>query len=154
MKRSREAAKYILSDFISAAVAWFLFNWLRYEEMAVYEGATSFTNYLSYTPVIKGQLIIPFFWLALYYFSGYYNKWLAKSRLTELFSTFVTVLIGVVFIFFVVVLNDLPRSFHVYYELFFSLFGLQFLMTYIPRLAITQSGIRKINSQGNGQRKF
>ena len=147
MKRSRQAAKYILSDFVSAAVAWFLFNWLRYEEMAVYEGATSFANYLSYTPVIKGQLIIPFFWLALYYFSGYYNKWLAKSRLTELFSTFVTVLIGVVFIFFVVVLNDLPRSFHVYYELFFSLFGLQFFMTYIPRLAITQSGIRKIKSR-------
>lgn len=147
MKRNRQAAKYILSDFVSAAVAWFLFNWLRYEEMAVYEGATSFANYLSYTPVIKGQLIIPFFWLALYYFSGYYNKWLAKSRLTELFSTFVTVLIGVVFIFFVVVLNDLPRSFHVYYELFFSLFGLQFLMTYIPRLVITQSGIRKIKSR-------
>ena len=78
MKRSREAAKYILSDFISAAVAWFLFNWLRYEEMAVYEGATSFTNYLSYTPVIKGQLIIQFFWLDLYYLLGYYNKWVYK----------------------------------------------------------------------------
>lgn len=147
MKRSRQAGKYILSDFISAAVAWFLFNWLRYEEVAVYEGATSFFEYLRYLQVLKGQLFVPFFWLALYYFSGYYNKPFGKSRLTEVFSTFVTVLIGVVFIFFVVVLNDLPRSFHIYYELFFVLFGLQFFLTYIPRLAITQSGLRKIKSR-------
>ena len=147
MKRNRQAVKYIVSDFVSAAVVWFLFNWLRFEEMAMYEVATSFTNYLTYIQVLKGQLFVPFFWLILYYFSGYYNKPLGKSRLTELFSTFVTVLIGVVFIFFVVVLNDLPRSFHIYYELFFALLGLQFLMTYIPRLIITQSGLRKIKSR-------
>ena len=147
MKRNRQAVKYIVSDFVSAAVVWFLFNWLRFEEMAMYEVATSFTNYLTYIQVLKGQLFVPFFWLILYYFSGYYNKPLGKSRLTELFSTFVTVLIGVVFIFFVVVLNDLPRSFHIYYELFFALLGLQFFMTYIPRLIITQSGLRKINSR-------
>lgn len=147
MKRSRQAGKYILSDFISAAVVWFLFNWLRYEEVAVYEGATSFGDYLRYLQVLKGQLFVPFFWLALYYFSGYYNKPFGKSRLTEVFSTFVTVLIGVIFIFFVVVLNDLPRSFHIYYELFFVLFGLQFFLTYIPRLAITQSGLKKIKSR-------
>lgn len=147
MKRNREALKYILPDFISACVAWFLFNWLRYQEVAVYEGATSFSTYLNYDQVLKGQLLVPFFWMGLYYFSGYYNKPLAKSRLTELFSTFVTVLIGVVFIFFVVVLNDLPRSFHIYYELFFVLFGLQFVLTYIPRLAVTQYGLKKIRNR-------
>lgn len=133
MKRSREAAKYIFSDFIfGSRNAWFLFNWLRYEELAVYEGATSFTSYLGYMQVLKGQLFVPFFWLILYYFSGYYNKPFGKSRLTELFSTFVTTLIGVVFIFFVVVLNDLPRSFHIYYELFFVLLGLQFFRRIFP----------------------
>lgn len=147
MKKIRQTGKYILADFISAAVVWLLFNWLRYEEMAVYEGATSFGDYLTYLQVIKGQLLIPFFWLILYYFSGYYNKPFGKSRLTELFSTFVTSLIGSVLIFFIVVLNDLPRSFHIYYELFFALFGLQFVLTYIPRLMITQAGLRKIKSR-------
>ena len=70
MKKSRQAGKYILSDFISAAVAWFLFNLLRYKEVAIYEGASSFSNYLAYLQVLKGQLLIPFFWLILYYFSG------------------------------------------------------------------------------------
>lgn len=147
MKKIRQTGKYILADFISAAVVWLLFNWLRYEEMAVYEVASSFGNYLTYLQVIKGQLLIPFFWLILYYFSGYYNKPFGKSRLTELFSTFVTSLIGSVLIFFIVVLNDLPRSFHIYYELFFALFGLQFVLTYIPRLMITQAGLRKIKSR-------
>ena len=41
-------------------------------------------------------------------------------------------------------LNDLPRSYHVYYDMFFSLWGLQFVLTYIPRLLITQAGLRKI----------
>ena len=69
MKKA-EAEKYILSDFISAAVAWFLFNWLRYEELAYMRGATSFTSYLGYMQVLKGQLFVPFFWLILYYFFG------------------------------------------------------------------------------------
>lgn len=147
MKKSRQAGKYILSDFISAAVAWFLFNWLRYEELAIYQGASSFLGYLAYVQVLSGLFLIPLFWLILYYFAGYYNKPFGKSRLTELFSTFVTTLIGVVLIFFIVVLNDLPRSFHIYYELFFVLFGLHFVLTYFPRLMITQAGLRKIKSR-------
>ncbi len=145
-KSSRQRIKYIVSDFVAATVVWFLFNWLRFEEVAVYEGATSFAEYLKYAQVVKGQLFVPFFWIVLYYFSGYYNRPIGKSRLAELFVTLVTVLIGVVFIFFVVVLNDLPRSFHIYYELFFTLLGMQFFATYIPRLVITLSGLRKVRS--------
>ena len=52
--------------------------------------------------------------------------------------------IGVVILFFALVLNDLPRSYHVYYDMFFSLWGLQFALTYVPRLLITQAGLRKI----------
>ena len=147
MKRSKQAVKYILSDFISASIAWLLFNVLRYEVFAINEGASSLLNYLQYPMVLIGQVVIPFFWLILYYFSGYYNKPLGKSRLTELFLTFITVLIGTLVVFFVLVLNDIPRSFRVYYELFFGLFSLQFLSTYIPRLVITQRGIQKIENR-------
>lgn len=147
MKKSEQVGKYILSDFLSASLAWLLFNLLRFYEMAIYEGFGSFADYLSHTQVIKGYLLIPFFWLILYFFSGYYNKTLGKSRLTELFSTFLTVLVGVVLLFFVIVLNDLPRSFEIYYKLFFGLLILQFTLTYIPRLLITQCGIDKIKSR-------
>lgn len=147
MKKSKQAGKYILSDYISASVAWLLFNILRYEVFAIDEGASSLLDYLQYPGVLIGQALIPFFWLILYYFSGYYNKPFGKSRLTELFTTFITVLIGTLVVFFVLMLDDIPRSIKVYYKLFFGLFGLQFIVTYIPRLLITQDGVSKIKSR-------
>lgn len=148
MKRSKQAGKYILSDFISASVAWLLFNILRYEILFIInEGTDSLLDYLQYPGVLTGQIVIPFFWLVLYYFSGYYNKPFGKSRLTELFSTFITVLIGTIFVFFALLLDDIPRSINIYYRLFFGMFGLQFFITYIPRLLITQSGVRKIKNR-------
>lgn len=147
MKKSKQAGKYILSDFISASVAWLLFNILRYEVFAIDEGADSLLDYLQYPGVLGGQVVIPLFWLVLYYFSGYYNKPFGKSRLTELFSTFITVLIGTVFVFFALLLDDISRSIDIYYKLFFGMFGLQFFITYIPRLLITQSGMRKIKNR-------
>ena len=147
MKKSKQAGKYILSDFISASVAWLLFNILRYEVFAIDEEADSLLDYLQYPGVLGGQVVIPLFWLVLYYFSGYYNKPFGKSRLTELFSTFITVLIGTVFVFFALLLDDIPRSIDIYYKLFFGMFGLQFFITYIPRLLITQSGMRKIKNR-------
>lgn len=147
MKKSKQAGKYILSDFISASVAWLLFNIFRYEVFAIDEGADSLLDYLQYPGVLGGQVVIPLFWLVLYYFSGYYNKPFGKSRLTELFSTFITVLIGTVFVFFALLLDDIPRSIDIYYKLFFGMFGLQFFITYIPRLLITQSGMRKIKNR-------
>ena len=148
MKRSKQAGKYILSDFVSASVAWLLFNILRYEILFIInEGTDSLLDYLQYPGVLTGQIVIPFFWLVLYYFSGYYNKPFGKSRLTELFSTFITVLIGTIFVFFALLLDDIPRSINIYYRLFFGMFGLQFFITYIPRLLITQSGVRKIKNR-------
>lgn len=147
MKKSKQAAKYILSDFVSASVAWLLFNILRYEVFAIDEGASSLLGYLQYSGIINGQIVIPFFWLVLHYFSGYYNKPFGKSRLTEFFLTFITVLIGVIIVFFTLVLDDIPRSFKIYYLLFFGMFGLQFLFTYIPRLLITLNGIKRTENR-------
>jgi exopolysaccharide biosynthesis polyprenyl glycosylphosphotransferase len=93
---------------------------------------------------VKGEILIPIFWFLLYYFSGYYNKPFGKSRINEIFNTFVTIIIGVVFIFFVVVLDDLPESFHIYYIIFFSYLFMQFFFTYICRYLITNHALRKV----------
>ncbi|MDL2255270.1 sugar transferase [Parabacteroides sp. OttesenSCG-928-K15] len=143
MTSKGQLRKYILADFLAASVTWLLFNVLRFYEVAVYLGFDTLGSYLSSYQVWKGQLLVPLFWMVLYYFSGYYNKPLGKSRLTEFFSTFITVVIGGIFVFFVIVLNDLPRSFEIYYELFFTLLGLQFVITYIPRVWITQVALNK-----------
>ena len=150
MKKSVQAGKYIVSDFIASSVVWLLFNLIRYEEVAVYEGFDTVGAFLLHIPSLKGQLLIPFFWFVLYWFSGYYNKPFGKSRLTELFSTLGSVSIGVVILFFALVLNDLPRSYHVYYDMFFSLWGLQFVLTYIPPVIDYAGRVTEDKVQGMG----
>lgn len=144
MNKSKQTAKYILSDYIAASIAWFLFNILRYKLFAAYEGASSLLNYLRYDVVVLGQILIPFFWLIIYYFSGYYNKPFGKSRFAEFSTTFFSVLIGTVIIFFSLMLNDVPRAINVYYKFFLGLFSIQFIITYMFRLLITLQTLRKI----------
>ena len=142
MNRQRQTIKYVFTDFFTAALAWLLFNLLRFSEVAQYE-FSSLANFLMHYQVMEGQVLIPLFWLIIYFFSGYYNKPFGKSRIGELFTTLATVTMGSVMIFFIVVLNDLPQSFHIYYRLFFYLYGLQFFLTYTGRIVITSHALRK-----------
>ncbi|MDR2679905.1 MAG: sugar transferase [Tannerella sp.] len=143
MDKRRQRIKYILTDFTTASVTWLLFNLLRFREAAHYDFASP-GDFLLYGQVLKGQILIPLFWLALYFFSGYYNKPFRKSRIGEFFTTFVTAAVGSVVIFFTVLLNELPRSFHVYYELFFALCAIQFVLTYSGRAVITSRSLKKL----------
>ena len=142
ISKQKQRIKYVLTDFVTAAIAWLLFNLLRFYEVAQYD-FNSLPDYLLFYQVLEGQVLIPLCWLALYFFSGYYNKPFGKSRVGELFSTLVTTITGSVLIFFIVLLNDLPESFHIYYKLFFALCGLQFLLTYIGRASITYHALKK-----------
>ena len=144
MNKYKQRLKYLIVDFLTAFAVWLLLSSLRFYEVAQYEGFGSIGTFLLFGQVLKGQVIIPFFWLLLYYFSGYYNQAFGKSRIGELFSTFVTVSIGVVLVFFIVVLDDLPQSFEIYYTIFFSYYFLQFFTTYICRYLITSHALRKM----------
>lgn len=135
-----------MSDFLTASVVWLAFNVFRYQKLAVHHGYSSLGSYLQSPVVSEGQILVPLMWLVLYYFSGYYNRPYGKSRLGELFLTFVSVTIGVVVIFLALVLNDLPVVSQTYYQFFFFLYGLQFGLTYLVRLLITQDCLRKIKS--------
>ena len=142
ISKRNQRIKYVLTDFVTAAIAWLLFNVLRYFEVAQYD-FSSLTDYLLFYQVLEGQVLIPLCWLIIYFFTGYYNKPLGKTRISELFSTFVAVALGSVLIFFIVVLNDLPESFQIYYKLFFALCGLHFFLTYTGRISITYHALKK-----------
>ncbi|MDR1631639.1 MAG: sugar transferase [Dysgonamonadaceae bacterium] len=146
MKKKSQLFKYLLADYISANLAWFVFNIVRYYLVAQYE-FSSLAGFMGYIHVVKGQIVIPFGWLILHYYSGYYNKMLEKSRLSEFFTTFATVLIGTVVIFFGIVLANLPESIRIYYEQFSCLFLFTFLFTYTFRLFITNHAAKKIKNR-------
>jgi exopolysaccharide biosynthesis polyprenyl glycosylphosphotransferase len=134
--------KYILSDFLAAAISWSLFFLYR---KVFFENIKDISlETLNNSSYFLGLSIIPVFWVGLYYFSGEYNNLMRKSRLQELAATIKLTLVGSVILFFVLILDDYITSYKNYYNSFLTLFLLQSTITYFPRLFITSSTIRKI----------
>ena len=144
MRRKSQLFKYLIADYTAANLAWFIFNIVRYYEIARYDGFETLSGFLLYRNVILGQVIVSFGWLILYYYSGYYNRIFEKSRLSEFFATFATVLIGTIVLFFALLLKILPDSILVYYTQLSYLFIFTFGLTYLFRVIITHQTAQKI----------
>ncbi len=149
MNKKLQIFRYLISDFIAAAIAWTLFFAYRkkYIESVKFDISVQFEPTATF---YKGLILIPIFWIILYYLSGYYKDIYRKSRLKELWKTFATTLIGVVIIFFLLILDDEVISYKSYYLSFVSLFLLHFSITYFPRLILTTRTNHKIQSKKIG----
>lgn len=149
MNKKLQTIRYLLFDFFTAAVAWTLFFAFRkkYIESVKFDINLSFEFSETF---YKGLILIPIFWLVVYYLSGYYKNIYRKSRLKELWQTFITTLIGVVIIFFISILDDEVISYKSYYLSFFALFLLHFTITYFPRLLLTTRTNHRIHSKKIG----
>jgi len=146
MNKYKQLFKYLVSDFLSAAAAWTFFF--------IYRKTQVEPEKFGYTPPLQFNYkfflalgIIPFFWLFLYYLNGYYNHIYRKSRLEELGQTMLMSLVGVVVIFFALILDDIVNSYMYYYSLIIVLFSIHFLLTYIPRVVITTKTNHKIQQR-------
>lgn len=138
MKKRKQIIKYVCADLLAISITWLVFNVLRFHLDAKAEFA-SLSEFLTYSTVLKGQLLSSVFTVLIFYHSGYYNQPFRKSRLSELVTTFNSSLIATFLLFFLFVINDLPRDYSVYYVLLSALFLLLFILTYSFRLIITQS---------------
>jgi len=147
MRKKSQLFKYLFADYIAANLAWFAFNVIRYYQIASYNGFSALSDFLLWRNVLIGQIIVPFGWLILYYYSGYYNKLFEKSRLSEFFTTVSTVFIGSIVLFFALLLKILPDTIRVYYEQLSYLFFFTFGFTYLFRLLITNWTARKIRNR-------
>ena len=144
MKNTRlQRLKYLIPDAFAAALAYtllYIFRKTVIEPRAFgYKVPVTFSH-----EFYLGVILIPLFWLVLYYFTGYYKDVYRKSRLAEFGQTFFSTLTGTVVIFFAVILDDIVGNYHSYYQSFLVLFGFQFLLTYIPRLLVTTSTLKRI----------
>jgi exopolysaccharide biosynthesis polyprenyl glycosylphosphotransferase len=145
MSQKKQLLKYLFFDLASAGIAWTLFYIYR----KVYIESLSFGHRVPLdfgSRFWLGLSIVPVFWVLLYYASGYYREVLRKSRLAELWFTFRMTFLGVIILFFVILLDDVVDNYSNYYRSFAILFLLQFLITYIPRLIITSATSRLIHS--------
>ena len=151
MNKNRLATLYFVVDWIASIVAWTLFYLFRKAHEDLYINYWDRITHSFVTPSFwLGVIIIPICWLMLHAVTGAYEKVYQKSRLKELGQTFFLTLLGVVVLFFVVILDDEVVSYKSYYQSFIALFTLQFLITYIPRLIITTTVISRIRSRKIG----
>ncbi len=130
-RRRRELLWYIFFDFLSALVAWALFY--SYRKMVVEQ--VSFSWQLFYDiKLLYGLILIPIGWLLLYAIFDSYKDTYRLSRLSELSKTFFMSFIGVLFLFFVLILDDVVSGYTSYYQSFGVLFSLHFFITGIVRM--------------------
>lgn len=146
MNKKRQVAKYVIADLLAAALAWSLFFLYR---KAIHDPAIQANLGAIYADAnyFLGITIIPLFWLTMYIMAGTYRRIYRKSRLKELGQTLGISLLGVLIIFFALILDDDVISYKTYYQSFVVLFGLHFGLTYPLRLIITTITARKIHKK-------
>ena len=147
--KKKQTAKYIVFDTLSAMLAWaslFLFRKIFVEQMGFHDAGQVFCD----TNFWLGLVLVPIGWLSLYTLQGTYRNVLRKARVKELIDTAVASLIGVIVIFFVLLIDDEITTYRNYYASFLFLLAVHFLLTYALRVAVTSQTARKVHTRQLG----
>lgn len=149
MNKPWQVAKYLILDILASAISWIVF--FVYRKAIIEPQRFGIDIPIEFNSrFFIGLIFIPFFWVTIYYITGFYRNIFRRSRLIELWQTFSTALAGVIVIFFTLILDDFIHTYKNYYQLFFTLFGLHFGLTYFFRLIITTQTIHKIHQRKIG----
>jgi exopolysaccharide biosynthesis polyprenyl glycosylphosphotransferase len=150
MKNQRkQRLLYVLFDFLAAMAAWVLFFLFRkiYIEPQVFGTDVPITLGPRFW---IGTIGLPFAWILLYYFTGFYKDMFRRSRLDDFIRTLLSSLLGVVVIFFLLILDDIIRDYTTYYILALTLFFLHFTFVLIPRMILTGRTVAKVHRREIG----
>ena len=133
MKSSKQISItwYAVIDFITAAMAWASFFFIR--KWLLKETVTEGSQFMHNPKFWLGIFLIPLGWLALYTLVGSYRRLYKKSRLFEFTITFICSLIGCIVLFFVFLLDDVQNNYTYYYLAFLCLFSVHFILTFWAR---------------------
>ncbi|ULQ54648.1 sugar transferase [Flavihumibacter fluvii] len=129
--RSIHPAWYALSDYLAAALVWFMFFLVR-NKLLGFPGLRD-DHFFINNGILEGLAILPVIWVLFYFLLGSYGSLYKKSRLREFTITFVASLIGCTTIFFLILLNDDEKTLSYYYTIFLTLLALQTSFTFAGR---------------------
>jgi len=138
MKKKYLWLVFLFFDWLSAASAWFCFNFFR---------KTYIENYhfeLNYK-LIYSTIIISVLWVLLYAALGQYKNAYKKYRIKEVTQTISQSLLGIILIFFGLLLDDQINSYQDYYNLVLAIIILHTTLTFLPRIIITSNLVSKIH---------
>jgi len=152
MKNQRkQKILYILFDFLAAMLAWVLFFLYRkiYIEPQVFGTEVPITLGPRFW---TGVISLPIAWIMLYYFTGFYKNVFRRSRLDDFIRTLLSSLLGVVIVFFLLILDDAILDYTHYYSLFITLFLLHFTLVLFPRIVLTSRTVTRVHRRDIGFR--
>lgn len=142
-------ARYVLADLVGSAVAWTLFYLYRKLVLEPIKFGYAVPVELD-ANYLKGLIVIPLFWFGLYTIMGGYREIHRRYRILELGQTLLISFIGVVVIFFVLLLDDEVANYTYYYRSFLALFGLHFGINFLLRFLLTSATVRKVHDRRIG----
>lgn len=148
MNKLRQRLKHIFADWLSATLAWGLFY--GYRKLVIESEKFGYDVFVLDKKFYLGILLIPVFWVAIYALVGAYRNVFRKSRLKELGQTLYISVIGVLIIFFSLLLDDTVISYKSYYHTFFTLFFLHFFITALFRIILSTQTVRRIHRKEIG----
>jgi len=138
--------KYILADFITAGIGFFLFDIFRFYTLPGDLTGADLWSFLTTGHLIAEQCLVPLLVITLYTLFGSYNKGntLYKSRLEETLTTLMVSFIAMLVIFFAALINDNIPERATNYELMSALFAALFVPTFILRILILRANAKEI----------
>lgn len=147
VSQKSQRAAYIIADYITASIAFAIFNLARYYISDSYTGYVNFESFIFSSKLLFEQAIIPFLLLGVYGLSGYYNNPLMRSRIEDLVMSFEASCINTAIIYLALFVNEQGIRKGTHYEIVLILFGLLFILTYIGRFIVTTHIFYKIRSR-------
>lgn len=134
--RRKQQLWYVIADLISSELVWLcflLFRWIVYEGRVEVLQDALIPAFDFWPPLI----VYPLVCLVVYYLSGYYLRPFQKPLWREFLRTFGSAIVISLLFFFIIIIDDPTENYRRYLVSLGVLFGLQFTLSYIPRLTIT-----------------
>ena len=142
-QRRFDMVVYSIADFLSAMVAWACF--FLYRKWIV-EGRPWDFSIIQDPKFSLGILLIPVGWVMFYAIFDKYRDIYHLARLETFTRTFFLNFMGVLFLFFTLILDDFVTDYRTYYKSFAFLFALHFLITVTVRMVLLTRANRRIKS--------
>lgn len=146
IKFRRHTLLFISFDFVAAMLAWFSFY--AYRKLFIEPDKFGYAVPVEATGnLYMGLLLIPTYWVVLYFFSGTYADVWRKSRIKEISKTLSISGLGVIILFFALLLDDEVKSYEQYYKTIVALYLLHVCYTIFVRIIAATHIKSLINKQ-------
>ena len=140
MQINKKSYSLLLTDYLSAVLSWILFFYFRKTHI-------EFSSFICDQQFYLGTIFIPLFWILLYSLQGTYLQVKRLYRIRIILLTVFGTTIGTLFLFFILLLDDVIPSHQSYYKSLVALFSIHIVVTLIPRLLFVSNQVKKIQNR-------